>query len=147
MNIISNFNSSVRKKCKRLKFIKLRKMKKKSRKQETGKHDPPVRDVDYEPVPSRRSIQVEQSQEIQESICPEVVHRATNFEKISNICQLKRLYRPAITIYLSTYALCYQFSAFIESFNTSEMSVVSTSIDCLSETTKAKENTQNYLDR
>ena len=69
------------------------------------------------------------------------------FRTISNIFQLKRLYRPAITIYLSSNALCYQSFALIESFNTSEMSVVSTSIDRLNETTRAKENTWGYLDR
>ena len=63
------------------------------------------------------------------------------FRSISNIFQSKRLYRLAVTIYLSSNALCYQFSALIESFNTLEMSVVSTSIDRLSETTRAKKNT------
>ena len=61
------------------------------------------------------------------------------FRTISNICQLKRLYRPAVTIYLSSYALCYQPFALIESFD--EMSAVSTSIDRLNETTRAKEST------
>ena len=38
------------------------------------------------------------------------------FRPISNIFQSKRLYRPAITIYLSSNALCYQSFAFIKSF-------------------------------
>ena len=42
------------------------------------------------------------------------------FRPISNIFQSKRLYRPAITFYLSSNALCYQPFAFIESFNRNE---------------------------
>ena len=42
------------------------------------------------------------------------------FRPISNIFQSKRLYRPAVAIYLSSNALCYQPPAPIESFNTQE---------------------------
>ena len=67
------------------------------------------------------------------------------FREIFNIFQLKRLYRLAITIYLlSSYALCYQSFALIESFE-SKISVISTSIDRLKETTKAKENTNEII--
>ena len=48
----------------------------------------------------------------------EVVHRGTNFAQYFNIFQSKRLYRPAITIYLLSNVSCYQSFALIESFNT-----------------------------
>ena len=63
------------------------------------KHDPPVRGAGYESVPSRRSIQMEQSQEVQES-APKLCIGARILNNIEH-SQSKRLYRPAVTIYLS----------------------------------------------
>ena len=60
------------------------------------------------------------------------------FRTISNIFQLKRLYRLAITIYLSRMRSAISFLH--SSNHSTKMNVVSTSIDRMNETTKAKKN-------